>query len=58
MSDIGSNQLTSIYSKTIRKPINSSRNKKKSLHFGHDLYDLHDLGDYANKSQQHRNLSN
>ena len=49
MSDIGSDQLTSIYSKTIRKPINSSRNKKKSLHFGHDHKTK--LGDYANKSQ-------
>ena len=36
MSNIGSNQLTSVCSKIIRKPINPSRKEKKSLHFGHD----------------------
>ena len=36
MSYIGSNQLTSVYSKIIRKAINTSRKEKKSLHFGHD----------------------
>ena len=54
MSDIGLNQLTSVYSKIIRKPINPSR-KEKSLHFGHDHETK--LGDYANKSQR-KNLSN
>ena len=55
MSDIGLNQLTSVYSKIIRKPINPSRKEKKSLHFGHDHETK--LGDYPNKSRL-KNLSN
>ena len=47
MSNIESNQLTSVYSKIIRKPINPSR-KRKSLQFGHDHETK--LGDYPNKS--------
>ena len=54
MSDVGSNQLTSVYSKIIRKPINPSR-KKKSLHFGHNHETK--LGGYANKSRLQK-LSN
>ena len=51
MSAIGLNQLTSVYSKIIGKPINPSRKEKKSFHFGHD----HETkpGDYPNN-----NLSN
>ena len=54
MSDIGSNQLASVYFKIIRKPINPSR-KEKSQHFGHDHETK--LGDYANKLRL-KNLSN
>ena len=36
MSNIGLDQLTSVNSKIIRKPITLSRKKKKSLQFGHD----------------------
>ena len=55
MSDIGSNQLTSVQSRIIRKPINPSRKEKKSMHFGHDHETK--LGDYPNKSLL-KNLSN
>ena len=44
MSDVGSNQLTSVYSKIIRKPINPSRSH--CMHFGHDHETK--LGDYPN----------
>ena len=54
MTDIGLNQLISVYSKIIRKPVNSSR-KEKPLHFGHDDETI--LGDYANKLRL-KNLSN
>ena len=46
MSNIGSNQLTSVYSKIVRKPINPSKKEKKSK-----------FGDYPNKSRL-KNLSN
>ena len=49
------NQLTSVYSKIIRKPISPSRKEKKSLQFGHDHETK--LGDYPNKLQL-KNLSN
>ena len=55
MSDIGLNQLTSVYSKIISKPINPRRKEKKSLHFGHDHETK--LGDYPNKSGL-KNFSN
>ena len=49
------NQLTSVYSKIIRKPISPSRKEKKSLQSGHDHETK--LGDYPNKLQL-KNLSN
>ena len=56
MSNIGLNQLTSVYSKIIiRKPINPSRKENKSLHFSHNY--VTKLGDYPDKSQL-KNLSN
>ena len=55
MSDIGSNQLTSVYYKIIWKPISPSKKEKKSLNFGHDHETK--LGNYPNKSQL-KNLSN
>ena len=47
MSNTGSNQLTSVYFKIIKKHINPSRKEKKSLHFDHDHETK--LGDYLNK---------
>ena len=48
MSNIESNQLTSVYSKIIRKPINPSRKRKKVT----AIWPYHEtkLGDYPNKS--------
>ena len=49
MSNIELNQVTSVYSKIIRKPINPSRKEKKSQQFGHDHETK--LGDYPKTMQ-------
>ena len=49
MSNIELNQVTSVYSKIIRKPINPSRKEKKSQQFGHDHETK--LGDYPKSMQ-------
>ena len=51
ISNVESNQLISVFSKIIRKPINPSRKEKKSLQFGHDHETK--LGDYYKVSCIH-----